>query len=100
MQVVRGGYGARIYGKSHDDSAWVGNRGTMEFENLGHGGRALYISNGLPGQGRPAELPGGGMPGPSGNEDGDVGTLPTPACHGHRGHAGGGKPLPPMVHPM
>ena len=37
---------------------------------------------------------------PSGDEDSDAGTLPAPACPGHRGHSGGGKPPPPTVHPM
>ena len=64
------------------------------------GKRAADISNGLPGQGRPIELPSGGMPGPSGNEDSDAGTLLTLECPGHRGHSGGGKPPPPMVQPM
>ena len=90
----------RIYGKSHDDSAWAGERGATELENPGHGGRVIDISNGLPGQGRPAELPGGGMPGPSDDDNGDAGTLPAPACLGHRGRYGGGKPPPPTVHPM
>ena len=54
----------------------------------------------LSGQGRPAKIPGGGMPGPSGDEDGDAGTLSTSAYPGHHGHSGGGKPPPPTVNPM
>ena len=71
-----------------------------ELYNPSHQGRATDISNGLPGQGRPVELPGGGMPGPIGNKDGDAGTLPAPEFPKHCGHSGGGKPPPPMVHPM
>ena len=78
----------------------MGGRGTTELENLGHGVGFTDILNGLPGQGRPAELPGGEMPGLSGDEDGDVGKLPTPACPEHRGYSGGDKPHPPTVHLM
>ena len=49
-------------------------------ENPGRGGRATDFMNDFPSKGRPAELPGGGMPGPSGDEDGNMGALPTPAC--------------------
>ena len=45
-------------------------------------------------------MPGGGMTGPRFDKDGYAGALPAPACPGHRGHSGGGKPPPPMVHPM
>ena len=72
----------------------------MELENSGHRGRSTAILNGLPVQERPAELPGGEMPGPSGNEDGDAGTLTSLEYTGHRGHSGGWKPPPPTVHPM
>ena len=36
----------------------------------------------------------------SGNEDGNAGALPAPACPRHRGHYGGGKPSPPTLRPM
>ena len=101
---MQGGYGGRIYGDLPDDSAWAGGRGTAELENPGHRGRVTDISNGLPGQGRPPELTGGGMSGPSGDEDGDkdsnAGTLPLQARPRHRGHSGEGKPPPPTVHRM
>ena len=57
--------------------------------------RATEFLNGLPVQGRPAELPG-----PSGDEDGDAGALPAPAWLRHRGHSGGEKPPSPTVHRM
>ena len=94
VQGVRGGDGGRIYGGAQYDSAWESGRGATELEYLGHGGRAAYISHGIPSKGRPAELPSGGMTRPSGDEDGDAGTFPTPACPGHRGHYGGGKTPP------
>ena len=97
MQV---GDDGRISGELNDDSAWAGGRGATKLENTVHGGRATDILNGLPVQGRPVELPGEGMPGPSGDEDDNAGSLPIPACLGHCGHSGGGKPPPPTVHPM
>ena len=101
FQGVWGGDGGGIPGDPPDDSARTGSRGTMELENLGRGGRGMGISNGLPGQGRPAELPGGGMPGPSGDEDGDEGALFTaPACPRHRGHSIREEPPAHTVHMM
>ena len=90
----KGGDGGRIYGGSQDDLAWASGRGAAELENLGHGGRAADISHGLPGKGRPAELPGGGMFRTSGDEDGDAGPFPILSCPRHRGHSGGGNPPP------
>ena len=55
---------------------------------------APEIPDGIPGQGRPAELPGGRISGPSGDKDGDVGALTAPACPRNRGHYGGGNPPP------
>ena len=100
VQIVRGGEGGGICGGTQDDSAWDSFRGATELENLGHGGIATDISHGISVQGRPADLPGRGMPGPSGDEDGDAGPFPIPACPVHRGHSRGGKPFPLTVHPM
>ena len=100
VQGVWGGDGRGIYGKSYDDSAWAGGIGATELENPGHGGQATDISDVLSGQGRPTELPGEGMPGTSGDEDGDAGSLPTLECPGHCGPYGGGNPHPPTVQPM
>ena len=97
MQGVQGGDGGEICGGAQDDSAWASGRGAKELEKLDHGVRAADVSHFLPGQGMPAELPGGGMPRPSGDEYSNAGTFPTLACHGHRGHSGGGKPTPTTV---
>ena len=67
----------------------------MELDNLGHRGRTADVIYGLPGQGRPVDLPGRGMSRTSGNKDGDAVTFSTPECTGHRGHFGGGKHPPP-----
>ena len=73
---MRGDYGGGIPVESPDDSAWEGVRDATELKNPGRRGRAMDISNGIPGQGRPVELPSGGIPGPSGDEDGNAGALP------------------------
>ena len=80
MQGVRRVYGSMILDKSSDDSTWEGGGDTASMENPGCGGRATDFPNDFPGEGRPAELPGGGMPGTSGDKDGNVGALPAPEC--------------------
>ena len=100
MQGVQGGDGDGIIGGAKYETSWASGRGDMDIENLNHGGRGAVILHGLPGQGRPAELPGGGMPRKSGDEDRDAGTFYAPACPGNRGHFGGGKYPPPTVPPM
>ena len=72
----------------------------MEFEDIDHGGRSAEISYGFIGQGSSMKLPSGGMPGPSGNKDGDVGSLPLLACTENCGHSGGGKSTLSTVHSM
>ena len=69
-------------------------------EKSGRGDRAAEFPNDISGEGRPVELPGGGMPGPSGDEDGNVGALPVPTCYRHRGSSRRGKPPQPTVRPM
>ena len=71
------GDGGRIFGGAQYDAAWASGRGETELENIDQGGRAVDVLHGIPGQGRPVELPGGGMHGPSGNKDGDAGAFPT-----------------------
>ena len=50
-------------------------------EHPGRGDWDSDFQDDLPGEGRPAVLTGGGMPGQSGNEDGNAGALPAPACN-------------------
>ena len=57
VQVVRGGYGGWVYGRSHKDTTWSSGKGDMELENPGHGVINADVLHVLPGQGRPAELP-------------------------------------------
>ena len=97
---VRGGDGGWIGGRSHDNTTRAIGIGDMFLDNLGHGGRTVDVPNGLPVHGRPAELPGRGVTGTSGDKDGDAGPFSAPACPGHCGYFGGGKPPPPMVLPV
>ena len=80
MQGVRIVDGSRIPDESSDDSTWEDGKEAAAMENPGRRFKATYFTNEFPGEGRPVELPGGGMPGPSGNEDGNVGVLPATAC--------------------
>ena len=66
MWLVDGG---GTIGGAQYDTAWASAREEAEIENLGLGGRAADKPHGLPVQGRPAELPGGGMPRTSGNDE-------------------------------
>ena len=100
MQGVRRVVGGSIPDDSYDDSTLEGGRNTTVIEHPGHGGWASEFQNDFPGEGRPAELPVGGMPRPGGDDDGNAGALPEPACLQHRGHYVGVKPHPPTVRPM
>ena len=100
MQGVRGDDGGGIPGESPHDSTQEGGGDRTELENPGRRGRATEIPNGIPSKGRPVELPGGGMPGPSGYKDGNAGALNSPECTQHHGYSRVEKPPPPTVHPM
>ena len=77
MQRVVGG---RIPVKSYDDSTWEGVGDTSAMEHPGRGDWASDFQNDLPGEGRPAELPGDGMHRQSRDKEGNAGTFPAPAC--------------------
>ena len=100
VQRVRVGDGGDTFDRAQDNTAWSSSRRDMKLDNLGHGGRASDVLHGIPVQGSPAELPVGGMHRTSNDEDGDAGTFSVPACPGHHGHFGGGKPPPVTVTPM
>ena len=100
MQGVRGGYGGCINGRAYDDTKWAIGIVEMELDNLSHRGITAEVPHSLPGQWRSVELPSGGMPGTSGNEDNDAGQFSALSCSGHRGHFVGGKPPSPTVPPL
>ena len=76
MRRMRRVVGRGIPVESYDDSTWERGGYTSEMEHPGRGDWASGFQDDLPGNGRPAELPGGGMPGQSGNKDGNTGALP------------------------
>ena len=80
MQALRIVVGGRILDESSDDSTWEGGGDTTVLEQPGRGGWDMDFKNYFPGEGRPAELPGGRMPGTSGDEDDNVRVLTAPAC--------------------
>ena len=69
----------------------------MELERLGHWRGDKNISDRLPDQGRAEGLPCGGLPRKGWDTDGDEDTFSQPACPGHCGHLGGGKPPTPKM---
>ena len=58
VQGVRVADGGWIDFRAHDDTTWASVIGYMELDNLEQGGRAADIPHGLPGQGKPVDLPG------------------------------------------
>ena len=69
----------------------------MDLGILGHGRRTTEVLDGLPDQGRAAELPSRGLPRTNRDEDGDADALLQPACPVYCDHLGGEKPPPPKV---
>ena len=92
--------GDGIPDEPYDDSTWEGGEYTTSMEQPGRRDWTSDFQNDLPGEGGPAELPSGGMPGPSGDKDGNAVSLPAPECPQHHGDSGGGKSPPPTVRPM
>ena len=89
--------GGRVAGIPSDDVAWEGRGETVELGSLSHGRRPTHISDGFPNQGRAKQLPCGGLPRKCWDTDGNESAFLQPACLGHRGHLGGGKPPTPKV---
>ena len=56
-------------------------------EHTGRKDQTPDLQDILPGEGRTAEISGGGVPGHSVNEDGNTGALCAPECPQHRGYS-------------
>ena len=80
MRRMRRLFGGGIPVDSYDDSTWEGGGYTSSMKHPGRGYWASYFQDDLPGKGRPAELPSDGMPGQSGDKDGNVVALLAPSC--------------------
>ena len=91
---------SRIPIDSFDNSTRQGGKETAEMEHTNRGGRTPDLPDVLPGKGRTADMPRGGVPGESGDEDGTAGALRAPAYPRHRGDYGRRKLPPPTVCPM
>ena len=79
MKGVRRVVGGGIPDESSDNSTWEGGKDMTAMEHPGRRVWALDFHNYVPREWKPVELPGGGMPRPSGYEDGNAGALPAPA---------------------
>ena len=91
------GDGGGISGIPQYDTAWTGKRVVMELGSLVHGRRPEDVPDGLPDQGRAAELPCRGLPRTGRDKDGDADAFLQPACPVYCDHLGGGKPPIPKV---
>ena len=100
MQGMRKRYGGGIIGVTQGDTAWTGVREVVELGRSGQGRRATDVPDGLPKQGRSAELPIGGLTRPGRDKDGDADAIFQPECPEYRDHLGGGKHPPPKVPTM
>ena len=69
---MRRAVGVRIPVKSYDDSTWEVVRDTAAMEHTGRWYRTPDLQDDLPGEGRTAEMSSGGVPGKSGDEDGNA----------------------------
>ena len=95
---LREGDGGRVAGISLDYVAWEGKGGQVELERISHGRRRnTDLSDRVPNQGRDEGMPSGGLPRKGWDTDGNENIFMAPACPGHRGYLGGGKPPPPKV---
>ena len=100
MRRVQRDAGGRLPVESSDDSTWEGYGATSTVDHSGHGKGAPVIPDVLSGKGGTADMPRGGVPRESGNEDSNAGTLCAPACPRHCGDAVGSKLPPPTVRPV
>ena len=100
LRRVRRDVGGRILVESFDDSTWEGGGETVAMDHTSRGGRNPDLLDVLPGKGRTAEMPSGGVPRHSGYEDRNAGALIATECPQHRGDSGGRKLPPPTVLPV
>ena len=82
--------------ESYYDSTWEGGGATTPVVHPGRRKGPPGIPDVLSGKGGTVDMPRGGLPGESGNEDGNAGALRALACPRHRGDARGSK-LPPTT---
>ena len=81
---------------SYNDSTWEGVGATATVDHPSRRKCPPVIQDVLSGKGGAADMPRGGVPGYSGDKEGDAGALRSLACPRHRSGAGG-KKLPPST---
>ena len=79
VRGMRERYGGGIIGVTQDDTAWAGGRGVVDLGSFGHMRRSADVPDGLPDQGRAADLLSGGLHRPVRDKDGDAYALFQPA---------------------
>ena len=72
----------------------------MPVDNTERGQGVPGVPDVLSGKGGTADVPRGGVPGESGDEDGNAGALSAPSSPRHRGDSVGRKLSPPKVRPV
>ena len=77
---MRRDVGGRIPVDSSDDSTREGGGETAAMEQTSRGEWYPELPDVFPSEGRTAEMPSGGVPGQSGDEDSNAGALRAPAC--------------------
>ena len=87
---MRGDAGVRLNVDSSEDSTWESGGAKTSVGNPERV-KGPGIPDVLSGKGGTAEMPRGGVPGETGNEDGNAGALSAPACPRHRDDTGGRK---------
>ena len=95
-----GGDGDWFDDRAHEDATWAGGGEETELGSHAPWRGTADILDVLPDRRRTAELPGQGLYGTSGDENGDEDTFYSPACMGYCGPFGGGKTPLPTVLPM
>ena len=96
MRGMWGNPSGRINVESSDESTWESGEATKPIDTL-DGKRGQDIQDVLLDEGRTVAMSGGGVPGGTGNADGNAGALRAPARPRHHGDAGGKKLTPPTV---
>ena len=87
VQRVQRATVGRLPVKSSDDSTWEGGGAATPVDYPGHGKGPPGIPDILSGKGGTVDMPRRGVPGESGNKDGNTGALRALECPRHHGDA-------------
>ena len=96
MRGIWGTPGGRVNVDSSDESTWESGGATTPMDTP-DGNRGQDIQDVLPDKGETVAMSHGGVPGDTGNEDGNAGALRAPARTRHHGDSVGRKITQPAV---